>query len=128
MDKTQHKLAMEFFRSEIKTLAKRISQNKTALRHNQRVASKGLDDPYKEYDKTGERYWWCAEQAIKNDKSVITALYILYAEIRGKKHLSEEKRQNYVSLIEVARKRMEEYIAQKQATLISNGSTGPGSI
>lgn len=128
MDKTQHKIAIEFFRCEIKTLAKRISHNKTALKHNQRVASKGLDDPCKEFDMTGEQYWWCAEAAIKHDKARITALHILYAEIRGKKHLLEEKRQNYDTYIENARKRMEDYVTQKQAALVSASAASAGGI
>jgi hypothetical protein len=50
MDRTQHKLAMEFFRSEIKTLAKRLEINKQALRLNQRSASQGLPGNAYTYD------------------------------------------------------------------------------
>jgi hypothetical protein len=128
MNKTQHKLAMEFFRSEIQILAKRIFHNKQALRHNQRIVSKGLDEPTKEYDKTGEKYWWCPEQSIVNDKWMITGLHIVYGELRGKPHLTEEKKKNYVSLIETIRKRMDEYIASKEAALVSNGASCAGSV
>jgi len=128
MDKIQHKLAMEFFRSEIKTLAERLANNKLALRHNQRIASKELNEPSKDYDTSGEKYFWCAEQAIRNDKERITAMHIVYGEIRGKPHLTEEKKKDYVPLIEATRKRMEEYVSQKQAAVVSNGATSTGGI
>lgn len=118
MDKTQHKIAMEFFRSEIKKLAKRLSTNKLALRQNQRSISKG-QTPVCEYDKTDEKYWSCGEIAIMKDKRQITALHIVYGEVRGKCHFSEkEKEIGYAYAIEIVRKRMEEYIKQKQASLV----------
>lgn len=125
MDRIQHKIAMEFFRSEIKTLAERLAKNKLAHRHNQRIASKELNEPAKEYDRTGEKYWWCAENAIRNDRSRITALLVVYAEIRGKSHITEEKRKEYVSLIEATRKRMEEYISKKQIAVVQHSGEEP---
>ena len=118
MDKAKHKIAMEFFRSEIKTLAERLAKNKTALRHNQRIASKGLDDPLKQYDTSGEKNFWCAEQAIRNDKERITAMHIVYGDLRGKSHLNEEKKKLYAALIEATRKRMEEYITAKEVAVV----------
>jgi hypothetical protein len=117
MDKAQHKIAMEFFRSEIKKLAKRLEINKQALRHNQSSISKG-QSPVADYDTSGEKYWYCAEAAIRNDKKWITALHTVYAEIRGKSHLPAEKREAYVQSIEAARKRMEEYIAAKEVAVV----------
>jgi methionine synthase II (cobalamin-independent) len=128
MDRTQHKLAMEFFRSEIKTLAKRLEINKQALRLNQRSASQGLPGNAYTYDISGEKYWYRAENVIRNDKARITALHVVYGELRGKPHLIEEKKEQYVSDIEISRKRMEEYIEKKQVALVSNSSTGTGGI
>lgn len=128
MDRTQHKLAMEFFRSEIKTLAKRIDTNKQALRHNQRSESKGQLQ-VAEYDKSGEKYtWYCAENAIRNDKDRITAMHIAYGQIRGKPHLNEEREKEYAESSEVIRKRMEEYVKEKQAALIPECACGTGGI
>lgn len=127
MDRTQHKLAMEFFRSEIKTLAKRLEINKQALRHNNRSASLGQSQ-VADYDKSGEKYWYYAENAIRNDKARITALHVVYGELRGKPHLIEEKKEQYVSDIEISRKRMEEYIEKKQVALVSDSSSGTGGI
>jgi len=127
MDRTQHKLAMEFFRSEIKTLAKRLEINKQALRHDQRSASLGQPQ-VAEYDKTGEKYWYCAENAIRNDKARITALHVVYGELRGKPHLIEEKKEQYVSDIEISRKRMEKYIEEKQASIVPSGAAATGGI
>jgi hypothetical protein len=128
MDRTQHKLAMEFFRSEIKTLAKRIDTNKQALRHNQRIVSKKLDEPTKEYDKSGERYWWCAENAIRNDKDRITCMHIAYGQLRGKPHLNEEREKEYAESSQVIHKRMEEYVKEKQAALVPECACGTGGI
>ena len=129
MDKTQHKIAMEFFRSEIKTLAERLSKNKAALRHNHRVASKGLNEPTKEYDKTGTVYkYYSAESIIDLDRHAITALHILYGELRGKPHLPEEKKEEYVSTINADRKRMEKYIKEKQDALVLDGAASTGGV
>ena len=127
MDRTQHKLAMEFFRSEIKTLAKRLEINKQALRHNNRSASLGQPQ-VADYDKSGEKYWYCAENAIRNDKARITALHVVYGELRGKPHLTEEKKEEYVSGIQNSRKRVEEYIEKKQAAIVPISSVGTGGI
>jgi hypothetical protein len=114
MDKIQHKLAMEFFRSEIKKLVKRLVTNKSALRHNQQSLSKGQPQ-VANYDTTGERYWYCAEGAIRNDKTRITSLHIIYGELRGKPHLTEEKKKEYATACEAIRKRLDEYIKEKQS-------------
>lgn len=124
MNTTQHKLAMGFFRSEIKTLSKRIDTNKQALRNNQRIVSKRLGEPINEYDKTGERYWWCAENAIRDDKNRITVMHIAYGQMRGKPHLNEESEKEYVESSEVIRKRVEEYVKEKQDALIPECACG----
>jgi hypothetical protein len=73
-------------------------------------------------------YWYCAENAIRNDKARITALHVVYGELRGKPHLIEEKKEQYVSDIEISRKRMEEYIEKKQAAIVPISSVGTGGI
>ena len=128
MDRTQHKLAMEFFRSEIKTLAERLAHNKQALRRNQRSASTGLPGNAYTYDTSGEKYWWCAENAIRNDKYRITSMHIAYGWVRGKRHLNEEREKEYVQSSEIIRKRMEEYVKEKQAALVPECACGTGGI
>ena len=128
MDITQHKLAMEFFRSEIKTLAERLAHNKQALRRNQRSASTGLPGNAYPYDTSGEKYWWCAENAIRNDKDRITCMHIAYGWVRGKRHLNEEREKEYVQSSEIIRKRMEEYVKEKQAALVPECACGTGGI
>jgi hypothetical protein len=128
MDKTQHKLAMEFFRGEIKTLAKRISHNKNALRLNQRITSKGLDEPLSEYDASGTAYkYYVPESLILTDKINITAFHIVYGELRGKAHLPEEKKKEYDSICENVRKRMEKYIEEK-SPVATEGVASAGGI
>lgn len=119
MDKAQHKLAMEFFRSEIKKLSKRLIYNKNALRCNQRIASKKLEDPLTEYDKSGMAYkYYVPESIIYVDKENITAHHIVYGELRGKAHLPEEKKGKYASLCKIVNNRMEEYIKEKQVVMV----------
>jgi hypothetical protein len=127
MNRIEHKLAMEFFRSEIKFLARRLNTNKQAHRLNQSSISKG-QSPVAIYDTSGEKYWYSVTGAIRNDKTRITALHIIYAEIRGKVHVNEEKKKEYVKNIEIYRKRMEEYIKEKQDSLISSSTTNAGGI
>ena len=118
MDRIQHKLAMEFFRGEIKSSAKRLSHNKMALRQNQHDASTGLPGNAHSYDTSGEKPMYWVSSPIYYDKKWITGLHIVYAEIRGKSHLTEERKVNYVKDIKIARKRMEEYIAAKQVAVV----------
>lgn len=127
MDRIQHKLAMEFFRSEIKFLARRLATNKQALRRNQSSISKG-QSPVAVYDTSGEKYWYCAEAAIRNDKYRITCMHIAYGQVRGKRHLNEEREKDYAESSEIVRKRMEEYVKEKQAALVPECACGTGGI
>jgi hypothetical protein len=116
MNKIKHKLAIEFLRLEIKKISNRIKINKQALRNNQRSASLGQPQ-VAEYDKS-ESNWYCAEYAIYSAKKTVTAFLIVYAEIRGKLHLPEERIKDYAGYVEAARKRMDEYVEKKQVALL----------
>jgi hypothetical protein len=131
MDKTQHKIAMEFFRSEIKSLVKRLIQNKKSHRLNQRC--KSHEQPQVgEYDKTGERYWFNTETSIYNDKRLITAIHITYGNVRGKSHISDkEKEKQYDEMVKVCYQRMEKYIREKNVNLtseITSSDTGRNNV
>lgn len=113
MDRIQHKLAMEFFRSEIKSLSERLSHTKHALRHNQRIISLGLSEPTIAYKPTKNLYCYCPEHIIRSDKFSITCLYIAYATLRGKTHIPKEKvLPHHVKELEAITARMEEFITE----------------
>jgi hypothetical protein len=127
MDKIQHKLAMEFFRSEIKSLAERLSCNKKALRLNQRSASLGQPQ-VAIYDRCDIPPPFYPEHHIRYDRALITALHIVYGEVCGKCHiLDKKKEEKYVHVAKTCRNRMEKYIKEKQdALLLGSGNATRG--
>ncbi len=108
MDKQSYKLAKEFFRSEIKALAEDIKHNKYAYRENQRRSSKGETQRVPFKGNCSKSYY--IEHQMECDKFYITALHIAYANLRGKKHVKEDREDVYSSDVQACNERMEEYI------------------